>query len=251
MYNENGDDMKKGFTLAELLGVTVLLAMVLVLALPALFGIFEEKEMEIDTAKQELITSAAINYVKSNINSYPYTEGQNACIFLKTLVEQNLIAYEVEEELYNRIIKVNMGVNNKYTADILDSDQTCTAYGTILYQVNTCTKDASTSKYTLKDSRTTYYVGGSLIKQIDKIEGKNKSDKAGFSLQASNYETLSNTLKYDEGISTLMNKGDEYFKMSIEFDMTKFNGFTEEEKEALENAPIFYTDPLTLENTCS
>ena len=251
MYNENGDDMKKGFTLAELLGVTVLLALVLVLALPALLGIFEEKEIEIDEAKQELITSAAINYAKSNINSYPYTEGQNACIFLKTLVDQNLIAYEVEEELYNRIIKVNMGVNNKYTANILDSDETCTAYGTILYQIDTCTKDASTSKYTLKDNRTLYYVGGSLLKQIDKIEGKNKSDKAGFNLQASNYEALNNILKYDDGVSTLMNKGDEYFEMNIEFDMTKFTGFTENQKEVLENAPIFYTDSLTLENTCS
>ena len=99
MYNENGDNMKKGFTLAELLGVTVLLALVCALAYPVLFGIFEEKKGEIDESKRELITSSAINYVKSNLNDYPFKEGQNACIFLKTLVDNNLIVYEVDEDL--------------------------------------------------------------------------------------------------------------------------------------------------------
>ena len=106
MYNENGESMKRGFTLTELLGVTVLLALVMALAYPVLFGIFESKQGEIDEAKKELITSAAINYVKTNLNDYPYNEGQNACVFLKTLVDQNLIGYEVEEELYDRIIQI-------------------------------------------------------------------------------------------------------------------------------------------------
>ena len=250
MYNENGESMKRGFTLTELLGVTVLLALVMALAYPVLFGIFESKQGEIDEAKKELITSAAINYVKTNLNDYPYNEGQNACVFLKTLVDQNLIGYEVEEELYDRIIQINMGVNNKYTADILDKNKTCTAYGTIVYQINTCTKDISTPRYELKDNRMLYYVGNTMIKQVDRIEGKNKSDLASFKIQANNYEALNNALKYHEGILTKINKNEAYFEMNVEFDMSKFSSFNANEIEALKNAPIFYSND-TLENVCS
>lgn len=250
MYNENGESMKRGFTLAELLGVTVLLALIMALAYPVLFGIFEEKKETINEAKRELITSAAINYAKTNLNDYPYKEGQNACIFLKTLVDENLVGYEVEEELYDRIIQVNMGVNNKYTAEILEKGTTCTSYGTNVYRIDTCIKDASTYRYDLKDSRTLYYVNNTIIKQLDKIEGENESDLASFKIQANNYETLNNALKYHDGISTQMNKGEAYFKMNVEFDMNVFTNFSEEEIEALQNAPIFYSNS-TLENACS
>ena len=252
MYNENGDNMKKGFTLAELLGVTVLLALVCALAYPVLFGIFEEKKGKIDESKRELITSSAINYVKSNLNDYPFKEGQNTCIFLKTLVDNNLIGYEVEEDLYDRIIQINMNVNNKYTADILEKGKTCTSYGTTVYQINTCTKNASTYRYNLKDYRMLYYVGGVLVKQTDLINGENDSDLSSFKIQANNYETLNNTLKYHDGIYTQMNKGESYFKMRVEFDMKVFNGFNEVELQALQNAPIFFnTASSSLENVCS
>lgn len=252
MYNENGDNMKRGFTLAELLGVTVLLALVCALAYPALFGIFEDEQGKIDSSKKELITAASINYAKSNLNDYPYKEGQNACVFLKTLVDQNLIGYEVEEDLYDRIIQINMGVNSQYKADILGVGETCTAYGTTVYRVSTCTKNASTYRYSLTDNRTMYYIGDELVKQVDIIKGENDSDLSSFKIQANNYETLSNTLKYHDGISTQMNKGESYFKMRIEFDMHVFDGFYEDELPALQNAPIFLdTASSTLENTCS
>lgn len=250
MYNENGDNMERGFTLAELLGVTVLLALVMALGYPVLFGIFEEKEGQIDEAKRELITSSAINYAKKNLNDYPYKEGQSACIFLKTLVDENVIGYEVEEELYDRIVQIKMNVNNKYTADILEKGKTCTSYGTNTYKVETCTKDASTASYTIKDYRTLYYKDNTIIKQVHLIEGKNNSELSSFEVQANNYETLSNTLKYHEGIYTQMNKGEAYFKMRVEFDMSTFTEFNSEEIEALENAPIFYSNSA-LENVCS
>ena len=53
MYNKNGENMKKGFTLAELLGVTVLLALITAVAYPALFKIFNNKEEERENEKIE------------------------------------------------------------------------------------------------------------------------------------------------------------------------------------------------------
>ena len=70
--------MKRGFTLVELLAVTVLLALIMAVSYPTLFKTFEDKEIEIDSNKKQIIENAAINYVKLNINEYPYKEG-NTC----------------------------------------------------------------------------------------------------------------------------------------------------------------------------
>lgn len=250
MYNKNGENMKKGFTLAELLGVTVLLALITAVAYPALFKIFNDKEEERENEKIELISSAAINYTKSNINDYPFKEGQSACVFLQTLVDKNLIPFEIDETLSNRIVQIKMNVNQKYTAELLEKGETCQAYNTTSYQINTCTKDASAVRYTLKDDRTLYYVNNRLVKQIDFISGKNKSDLAGFQIQMNNYDSLNNRLKYQSGITSQIDKNESYFEMKVTFDMNTFTDFTEEQKKALQNAPIFYHDN-ELEHTCN
>ena len=56
--------MKRGFTLVELLAVTVLLALIMAVSYPTLFKTFEDKEIEIDSSKKQIIENAAINYVK-------------------------------------------------------------------------------------------------------------------------------------------------------------------------------------------
>ena len=250
MYNKNGENMKKGFTLAELLGVTVLLALITAVAYPTLFKIFNDKEEERENEKIELISSAAINYVKSNINDYPFKEGQSACIFLQTLEDKNLIPFEMDEKFSNRIVQVKMNVNQKYTAELLEKGETCKAYNTTTYQINTCTKDASSVRYTLKDDRTLYYVNDQLIKQTDFISGENKSDLASFQIQMNNYDSLNNRLKYQSGITSQINKNESYFEMKVTFDMDTFTDFTEEQKTTLQNASIFYHEGA-LEHICT
>ena len=40
-----------------------------------------------------------------------------------------------------------MNAYNQYKATILEKGETCTAYGTTVYQVNTCTKDLTNNQY--------------------------------------------------------------------------------------------------------
>lgn len=244
--------MKRGFTLAELLGVTVLLALIVAVSYPVMINIFEEKQGEIDSYKREIIENAAINYVKTNLNEYPYKDKQNSCVFLKTLVDNNLISYELEDELLNRIVKINMSSNNKYSAEILEAGETCKSYGLNNYMVKTCTKKDSSLRYKLVDNRTQYYIGEELIKQVDEIKAQNDSDLALFKVQANNYETLSNTLKYKNGVSIKMNKSESYFELYAEFDIKNLETFTDKEKTTLVNAPIFYDTTLeTLDMSCN
>lgn len=239
--------MKKGFTLVELLAVTVLLGLIMAVAYPTLFKIFDDKEDEIDSSKRQIIENAAINYVKLNINEYPYEEGTNTCLFLKTLVDENKIGIEVDESLNNRLIKVNM-YNNKYNAKILDKNETCISNGNV-YEVKECIEDLSTHRYNLIDKKTTYYIGNNLIKQVDIIEGKNIKDQTVFSNQINSYDSLNTILKNNSNFITTIDINQEYFKMYTEIIHPNELTLTNEEKIALENAPIFYNSG-TIKTTC-
>ena len=65
-----------------------------------------------------------------------------------------------------------------------------------------------------------------------------------------NYDSLNNRLKYQSGITSQIDKNESYFEMKVTFDMNTFTDFTEEQKKALQNAPIFYHDN-ELEHTCN
>lgn len=243
--------MKKGFTLAELLGVTIILALVVTISYPVILNIFEQKELEIDSNKKILIETAAINYAKKNINEYPYKENTSNCIFVKELIDNKEIPYEVDDELLYRIVEVKMGINEKYNAELLDNGAICSSRN-IDYEVKTCINNLSTHRYELKDTRIGYYINNVLIKRIDIINGKDISSINQFAVEVDNYNNLSNALKGHDGISLFMNKGDKYFKMHVEFDMSKFDGFTDIEKQYLINAPIFYnSNTASLDDICS
>lgn len=239
--------MKKGFTLVELLAVTVLLGLIMAVAYPTLFKIFDDKEDEIDSNKRQIIENAAVNYVKLNVNEYPYEEGTNTCLFLKTLVDENKIGFETDESLNNKIIKINM-YNNKYSAKILDKDETCISNGKT-YEIKECTEDLSTHRYSLIDKRMTYYIGDNLIKQVDIIEGKNIKDQTAFSNQTTSYDNLNTILKNNSNFITTIDINQEYFKMHTEIIKPNEIILTNEEKIALENASIFYNSGV-IKTTC-
>lgn len=230
--------MKRGFTLAELLGVTVLLALIMAVSYPALFKIFEDKTTQIDSNKKEIIESAAINYVKLNINEYPYTEGKNTCLFLKTLVDNNKVSDTISEGLEDRIIRISM-YNNKYSAEILDSNETCTS-SSIVYNIKTCTQTITNDNYKIIDNRTDYIIDGNVQKQVDIIKGENINDLNQFKTEMANYDTLSDVLNKNTNIISVMNRKEKSFEMSIEMSSLNEIILTDIEKSALTNAPIFY-----------
>ena len=62
-----GDNMKRGFTLVELLGIIALLAVLFLFVYPNVLDIAEQKEKDIDQAKVTLINNAAVSYMSSHL----------------------------------------------------------------------------------------------------------------------------------------------------------------------------------------
>lgn len=63
--------MKNGFTLAELLGTIVILALIALIAFPAVLGLLNNSQNETDESLQRFAISGARNYVNDNMDDFP------------------------------------------------------------------------------------------------------------------------------------------------------------------------------------
>lgn len=97
---------KKGFTLAELLGVIVILAIIAIIAFPSVLGLLNSSQDETDEAMQNFAISAARNYVNDNMDAYPK-------------------ALEDQTKTYNNL-KVQTLINEGYISSTsINSDKNC------------------------------------------------------------------------------------------------------------------------------
>lgn len=62
---------KKGFTLVELLGTIILLAIIALIALPSILSLLTTSQTEIDESYRSTAINAARNYVNDNMDSFP------------------------------------------------------------------------------------------------------------------------------------------------------------------------------------
>lgn len=83
---------KNGFTLAELLGVVVILGLLLLLVFPSVVKELKEGEASIDNAVEQIIKNGASNYVENHKNTYPANKNATYCITLSTLVDAGEIS---------------------------------------------------------------------------------------------------------------------------------------------------------------
>lgn len=105
---------KKGFTLAELLAVITLLALIILFVLPKILNIYNSKKDAVKESKAKLIYSAADTYLKENIDDYPMTTGYEYCLDIDDLDKENLIPIDVTD-ITNETegLNVKIGVNGK------------------------------------------------------------------------------------------------------------------------------------------
>ena len=69
---------KNGFTLIELIGSVVIIAIIALIAFPAIISVLKSGDDKVSASTQQLIISAANKFVNDNMDSYPKKIGSDA-----------------------------------------------------------------------------------------------------------------------------------------------------------------------------
>lgn len=113
-----GDDMKKGFTLVEMMAVILLIGLLTAFAIPAVVNQVGKKSEEVDKLTEEIIYSASELYI--NDKNVSISENESYCkITLQTLINEGYLdessaTYASGNKIpTNRIIKVTKDTYNQ------------------------------------------------------------------------------------------------------------------------------------------
>ena len=125
--------MKKGFTLAELLGVIVILSLIALITVPAITDTLQNYKIKLCNTQLEEIISAAKTWGADNLVKLPSSEGQTKTVSLKTLsdygyidaVIQNPVTKENFELETTTVTITKQGKKFVYTLDE-DTTKSCT-----------------------------------------------------------------------------------------------------------------------------
>ncbi len=100
-----GDDMKnKGFTLAELLGVIVIISLLLILIVPTIINNIAKTKAPSKIASDSVIGTATQQYIDENSNLYPKGKSGKYCIPIQILVDNGYLVSPVKDVETNKDI---------------------------------------------------------------------------------------------------------------------------------------------------
>lgn len=112
-FNQNTDFKNRGFTLAELLGVIVLLSLLMLLVFPTIINQMKEGKSQISSAVEQLIFNSAGNYIDGNLNQYPVSNNTTYCFTLQQLVDAGEISQEILIDENGKLLDLNKKVEVK------------------------------------------------------------------------------------------------------------------------------------------
>lgn len=112
-----------GFTLVELLGVIVILAMIVLIAYPLITSQVKNTTDKMSAATVSLIETATRSYINDNVNDYPKVNNAEYCIPLNDLAEENyireaIIDAKTKEEIDLTQVVIAKYKDNKFTFEI-------------------------------------------------------------------------------------------------------------------------------------
>ena len=84
--------MKKGFTLVELIGVVIILALISLLAFPPILNSIRKTKTELSDASKKILYNAASLYVSENLNDFPKYDGNTFCVSIDTLSKKEYLS---------------------------------------------------------------------------------------------------------------------------------------------------------------
>lgn len=83
---------KKGFTLVELLGVIVIIAVLSLVAFPGIMNQFRKSKGDISQATETIMKEAANVYLLDHPNEYPKVNGKYYCISVEQLINDGRLS---------------------------------------------------------------------------------------------------------------------------------------------------------------
>ena len=121
---------QKGFTLAELLGVVVLLGVLAIVAVPPILNQLNNSKNKLSDATLKVLGIAAEQYIDEHSISYPIKAGNIYCIKLRTLVEYGKLdssildastGETIDEE--TKTIKMTINGFNDYSYELVNTGE--------------------------------------------------------------------------------------------------------------------------------
>lgn len=122
----------KGFTLIELLGSIVILAIIALVAFPAILGLLNNSQTKIDSSMQELMISATRKYINDRTDEYPLQISSVSTI--KTYTNGNITGKTLLDSGY---LDANIVNSNKNCGMLNDYVQVTSNSQTYLYSYKT------------------------------------------------------------------------------------------------------------------
>lgn len=119
----------KGFTLIELMGVIIILALIAIIATPNVIDQIRKLNSEVSKTQMAVFEAAADNYLSLNESQYPVEDGRVYCITLQEIVDAGILSDPIVDAATGETIS-NTAVlrakvrNNSFSYDLFEGSGT-------------------------------------------------------------------------------------------------------------------------------
>ncbi|MDD2391440.1 MAG: type II secretion system protein [Bacilli bacterium] len=120
----------KGFTLAELVGVVVILTLVMLIVFPAVTKVLKQNKNEISDSTLIFYKTQAENYISDNGIDFKTVNGSIYCIKLKTLVDYGYLKEPLLDSKTSKEFDQKLFLEMTYNDNSWDAElkETCEEY---------------------------------------------------------------------------------------------------------------------------
>lgn len=111
---------KKGFTLAELIGVIVVLALICLITVPSITSVLKDNKKSLCETQLNNILAAARNYASENLLSMPANDGETKTITIQDLIDSGFIGENIENPVTKENFDIEIEITIKKVGKKLD-----------------------------------------------------------------------------------------------------------------------------------
>ena len=119
---------KQGFTLAELLGVIIIISLLLILIVPTIVNKITKSKQPAKVTGNEIIFNAVDQYMSEHSSKYPKGKNGTYCILIKDLIDDGKLLEPVKdistgEDISNKSVKVAIYNEGNINYEITENDK--------------------------------------------------------------------------------------------------------------------------------